>query len=512
MLNYTTRVVNIVSNDGNGSAVGTLLTNSVAMSFATGSAIPAAVTAPVEVIEPTLVVTKSVDDATPRLGQTITYRLDISHAVSSDTDAFDLSVQDTVPALATLDLASLSVTGANVVANNSTGNVLDLELDQLLRGDSVAITYQATVTSDESQISGGLSNTASMQWTSLAGDDTGERNGDDGVGGPLSDYANVSTADAVITQPILDVAKSYSNIGANSANDTHFDVTVNVVMQNNGNVIFTDLSLIEDLVGHFGPSLVAVTRPTVINTAGLTSGGTVPTLNGLWDGNLSGGGQTDLLLGSDGQLRPGESISLQFIATVDPDATGGAVPLENQVEGRVQFTDDGVPQPLSDLSDSGTDAAGSNPGEPGDSGGEDDPTPLEISDIAVAKYVLGRPTQLANGNWLVDYELVVENTGNVPLTNLQLSEDLEREFGVGVFVGVVSLPVISVGPTLPGSVAPSLAGWDGGLDASGNTILFDGVSGTLLPADSFVVRFSVEVDPDNDGESSALRQSSLGRR
>ena len=93
------------------------------------------------------------------------------------------------------------------------------------------------------------------------------------------------------------------------------------------------------------------------------------------------------------------------------------------------------------------------------------------------------------------YQMVIENTGSVDLTNIQLTEDLETEFGAGVFVGVTTAPAITAGPSDGGSTAPSLGAWDG----AGNANVFDGNSGTLAPGDSITVTFTVEIDPDANG-------------
>ena len=98
---------------------------------------------------------------------------------------------------------------------------------------------------------------------------------------------------------------------------------------------------------------------------------------------------------------------------------------------------------------------------------------------------------------------MVQNTGTVDLDNLQLTENLEMEFGAGVYVGVITPPSIAVGPaeTADGYAAPTLATWDGGLGASGSTTIFDGMSGTLVPGDTMTVEFTIEIDPDANGAS-----------
>ena len=84
------------------------------------------------------------------------------------------------------------------------------------------------------------------------------------------------------------------------------------------------------------------------------------------------------------------------------------------------ITSSGQPLTTTDDSDSGTDPNSSNTGEPGDTGTTDDATPLYIADLSVAKAVVGTPVLEANGNYVVTYQLVIENTGTVDLANLNL--------------------------------------------------------------------------------------------
>ncbi len=507
VLTYTVRTTNIAANSSNGAAVGTLLDNRAVFRWDAGTPMSTAPAdaADLEVIEPELALMKVIDDDTPRLGQTVTYTLTIDHSPNSDAEAHDIVVADALPLGMTLNLASLNVVGAAVVADTSAGNNIDLELDQLALGGTITITYDASVTSNTADIGLMLNNTATSNWTSLPGFDSAERDGSDGSGGAVNDYATSGSESATVTQPVLNVAKEHVSFAPNLVNSDNVDLAIRVVMKNDGNLDLSNLSLVEDVMSHFGSIFIGVTPPAAVDASGLTMGGSAPNLNGGWDGNLAGGGQTNLFDGASGTLRPGEWVAVDFVVTIDPDAVGASYPLENQVEGTADFTDDLATQSIMDLSDDGTDPSSANPGAPGDTGGMDDPNPLQVPDISLAKAVLGTPTQLPNGNWSVNYELVVANSGTVDLRNLQFTEDLEIEFGAGVFVGVTTLPSIQVGPANPGSTAPIFSGtWDGGLGGSGNTTMFNGTSGHLEPGDGFSVRFTVEVNPDGTGTSSQL--------
>ena len=96
-----------------------------------------------------------------------------------------------------------------------------------------------------------------------------------------------------------------------------------------------------------------------------------------------------------------------------------------------------TPLGANDDSDSGTDPNGDNPNAPGDGGTPDDPTPLLIPDIGLAKSAGDAVPSATNpDNFEVTFTFVYENTGTVDLTTLSLTDDIAAEFG-NAFVAVV---------------------------------------------------------------------------
>ncbi len=175
--------------------------------------------------EPDLTVSKTAVPASGDSGDTITFTVTLSHTGISNADAFDVRVQDILPA----DFTSLTFnlgTDVNLggcatgITDASAGNTLDVTIGTIPvtpPGCTVTITYTAdlavTVEPDET-----YTNTADVFWTSLpgpqgtigngtgsdtpgtSGDADGERNGSDGVG-LLNDYT-VSASDTVTTDTV----------------------------------------------------------------------------------------------------------------------------------------------------------------------------------------------------------------------------------------------------------------------------------------------------------------------
>ncbi len=84
---------------------------------------------------------------------------------------------------------------------------------------------------------------------------------------------------------------------------------------------------------------------------------------------------------------PGQRLDIEFTLEVDADVLC-ATPNQVSVFGRGLDLDlDPLGKDANDLSDSGDNPLTSNPGQPGDTGGCDDPTPLELPSIHVTKMV-----------------------------------------------------------------------------------------------------------------------------
>ena len=94
----------------------------------------------------------------------------------------------------------------------------------------------------------------------------------------------------------------------------------------------------------------------------------------------------------------------------------------------------GAPVTATDDSDSGTEPSDVNSGAPGDTGTSDDPTPLYIPNIGLAKEA---SDAVPNGdNFDIEFTLVWENIGTVALDNVDLTDDIAAQFG-NQFVGIV---------------------------------------------------------------------------
>ncbi len=166
-----------------GNSAGTTRTNDASLAYNDGtSGMRTVATVPasdptVTVVEPKLVITKAVDDTTPDINQTLHYTLTLTNpAVANAADAFNIFVRDAIPSGVTLDPSSILINGVSILTSplvedgtgNSTGSLLNLKLTTLGVGQTITITYAATVNNTLANVGTTQDNNARIYWDSLA--------------------------------------------------------------------------------------------------------------------------------------------------------------------------------------------------------------------------------------------------------------------------------------------------------------------------------------------------------
>ena len=302
--------------------------------------------------------------------------------------------------------------------------------------------------------------------------------------------------------PIINVAKYVSGLSvAASGTPGNADVQFTLVVENTGNVILNTITLEDDIAAQFNGAFVGITTAPAIaaSTATMT-----PSLNGGYNGSNA------IFTGTDGVLEPGQTIEVTVTIEVDANGAGAPDPLTNQVTtsgigvdelGNPIVDENGIPlPPVTDDSDSGPEPESQNPGQDGDTGGSDDPTPVYIPIINTTKTLAKVQPSQNEGNVYAHFNLVIENTGNVALTNIQLTDDLATQLG-STFVGVAFFgkPEIIASSATENPVT-NAQGFNGQTDFN----IFDGTSGNIEPGQSVTINIVVEMDPNADGAPSPL--------
>ena len=157
------------------------------------------------------------------------------------------------------------------------------------------------------------------------------------------------------------------------------------MVENTGGLDLTGVTLVDDLDDQFSDAFVGVSNLTVQVPPPATS-------SVMLNGTFNGDAQTGLVNPLGTSLSVGDSFTLRY--TVEIDFTEASNVLTNTV-GAVgtpvdelgnSFVDSaGMTITVTDDSDSGADPGGTNPGEDGDMGTSDDPTPVLLPLVGLAK-------------------------------------------------------------------------------------------------------------------------------
>lgn len=247
------------------------------------------------------------------------------------------------------------------------------------------------------------------------------------------------TAD-VSTAPAVAVAKRVSGPVVDQGNGT-FTVPFRLVVENLGTNTLGPLQVVDNLATTFPApaSVVSVSAPVTSILSGVGTLTANAGYNGIGDTNLLTAASTSLTAGAVGQI--------DVDVTFDPNGLPG--PFSNQATVTATTSLGGT---VDDLSDDGSDADPDGDGNGNEPGAgcpssdpltncENDPTPVSILEapaIGVGKVVVGALVDHGDGTFTVNFDLRVENLGNVDLTSVQVVDDLAAAFPAPATIQTVS--------------------------------------------------------------------------
>lgn len=296
----------------------------------------------------------------------------------------------------------------------------------------------------------------------------------------------------VTTAPSLAVSKRINGVVTDNGNGT-FTVPFRLVVENLGTNTITPIQVVDNLAATFPApaAVVSVTAPATLILSGVGSLSPNAGYNGVGNTNLLNAGASTLNSGASGQI--------DFSVTFDPNGLPG--PFNNQATVSGTTTLGGT---VGDSSDNGTDPDPDGDGNGNEPGAgcpstlpatncENDPTPVAVGEnpvIGVAKAVAGAVVANGNGTFTVNFDLRVENHGNVDLTGVQVSDNLLLTFPVPAAVVSVT-PVTAAILTGVGTLTAN-AGYNG----TGNNNLLVAASSSLTVGAVGRITFAVTFDPN----------------
>jgi uncharacterized repeat protein (TIGR01451 family) len=411
-----------------------------------------------------------------------TYTFDLTFTIENygNVDLANLQATDD---LATTFAAAESWSVDAITSADFTENTnFDGDTDQnLLAGtDTLAIadsgTVVVTVTVEPGAILTGYLNTAQAEGESPDGDpatddstdgtdpdDNGDVPGDDGDGDPTN--TDSDTPIDFTENPVIGLAKAAGTTVDNG--DGTFDTTLTFTVENLGDVEIRNVQITDDLTATFP-------APVTFSISTAPASGTL-TPNAAFDGDTD----QNLLDGTD-TLAVGATETVTVTVTFDPNGETG--PFNNTA---IVTAESPATTPLTDDSDDGSNPDGDSDGDPTNDGDDTPITIIENPVLGVAKRVVS-VTALTGANlgkFDVDFEVTVENLGNVDLNNLQVTDDLDTTFSAPATY------TIQVDP------ASADLAENTDFDGSSDINLLDGTD-VLEPTEVATITFTVRLDPN----------------
>ncbi|WP_407557824.1 gliding motility-associated C-terminal domain-containing protein, partial [Winogradskyella sp. 4-2091] len=313
-------------------------------------------------------------------------------------------------------ITNIEITDANADVGSITGS----PIASLAPGDSVTVTAEQTITQADID-AGYIENSASATGDSPSGtDDVSDVSdaGDEAIETPDGDGTTDSdpTNDPTVTplpDPSIEVVKTFeiTNDVLPTGASLDDEITYTITVTNTGNVTLDNVAIVDTFTDLDGNILTFVTGPNFVSPSTMGS--------------------------VEGILLVGETATYTATYSIEQDVidVGG---FQNSVVASGDSPDDTT---VSDTSDDGNDDDGNL---------EDDPTEIIITSepsISLIKTIL--PLEDTNGDGIaggvddiINYVFIVENTGNVTLTNIVVEDNLPN-------LNLVGGPILEL---LPGEI------------------------------------------------------------
>ncbi len=240
--------------------------------------------------------------------------------------------------------------------------------------------------------------------------DLPDENGDATSGGNV-DYRQVPVTP---TTALIGLAKN-ADVTRNA--NGNFDVRLTFTVRNYGTVAISTLQVTDNLAGFYSNTNLTADRIVLINSALTYNTG----FNGQSDQNLLAG--TDTLPVAETRT---VVLELRDLQVTGSRAITNSARVTGQTPGSTQVSDDSANglNPDQDTSNPNDNGAGANDNNSNPSDNTS-PTPITFSGnpgIGTAKAVMVTPNP--DGSFDISFSFVVENTGDEPLTSVQLTDDL----------------------------------------------------------------------------------------
>lgn len=287
-----------------------------------------------------LELTKTVNNASPLMGETVTFTIAITNNGPSATT--NVIVEDVLPS--GFSYVESSMTGGDA-QDESSAPVLNWTINNLANGVTVNLSFDAIVNT-----TGNYTNTAQVTASDQPDLDSTPNNDDGNQSEDDEDFATLTPR----IPPVIGVAKIADTPTDNG--DGTFSVTYTVLVKNMGTVTMYDLQLSDDLTTEFGTyeansaNVDAVGEYALISSPSIstsTGGSTIATLNATYNGDTD---QNIIEPTASENMPVDASFTLTFAIRFYP--SNGKNTYSNQAVGSADESEDTVADgDATDLSD-----------------------------------------------------------------------------------------------------------------------------------------------------------------
>jgi gliding motility-associated-like protein/uncharacterized repeat protein (TIGR01451 family) len=353
-----------------------------------------------------LAVSKKASADKVEMDQEVEYKVSVKNV--GTRKATGIEVRDILPYKLSFISASANATYINGVVN--------LKLDSLSAGDSASFTYKTRV------VSGGkIVNKAELSKVNEVDNTTANNVSEYTINDPAREAVLLGMS-KVSGEPVLVSGNTYN-------------IPFTIYVKNMGNADVTGVQVIDDLEHAFGSGAKILNDTiNIVADSGLV-------VNPKYTGR---GLNKNMLIDSSSTIKKGKTSALRFKVKVDlTNATSDK--FYNKAELNVN----------GQKKEESTDGVNPDPDNDGDPTNNNDPTPIEVLiDINPTQPAIGvslaivDSTKLDETSYSVTYLALVKNVGNAKLTNVQVSDSLNKTFADSVSYVMIGKPTVGVNSTL----------------------------------------------------------------
>ncbi len=301
----------------------------------------------------------------------------------------------------------------------------------------------------------------------------------------------------ISTSPSMSLVKAAGTSTLNQ--DGSFDQIFNFVLKNTGNVTLNGAAINDNIAAQFGTCLAqqVSTGAVSLNDVPPLLDSATPTLGSL----------ASTTIASTSSLGVGDSVGVNgYTVRFNPNAAGCTFP-SPAMNSATSTAGTLAAGPVMDVSDNGTDpdiGISNSPGQP-----TVFVAPSYAPQMGMSKSI-GVPVQNDDGTLDLAFTLLIENTGNVDITNLSVTDDLVGQLGSAFSAspatvmnsGVLVAPVVS--EILDAGIDNlALPAGNSGFDGSASSNIVNG-SSYLGVGDRVQIVFTIRINPYAAGAPATL--------